>query len=135
MDYVLDASLTLAWLFEDENHQRAESLQNLLLEASARVPQHWSLEVSNALLVAYRRKRLKVSEIPTAIKILKDFSIRVDPQTFEQAWEGTLKLASQYRLSAYDAAYLELALRDQVPLASLDKALRTAGKKAGVELL
>jgi predicted nucleic acid-binding protein len=132
--FVLDASITLAWFFEDEADPYADEVQGSLAEAEAAVPSLWHLEVTNAVLVGERKKRTTEAKTTEFVSLLSSLPITVDEQTGARAFKDTLKLARAQNLSAYDAAYLELAKRRDFPLASLDQQLRTAAKAVGVKL-
>ncbi len=133
-EFVLDGSVTLAWFFEDEADAYAESIEDSLAIAQAVVPTLWSLEVANGLLVGERRKRTTEAKATQFLTLLSSLPIAVDPETAVRAWKDTLLLARAHHLSAYDAAYLELALRRGLPLASLDGPLKAAAKAVGVAL-
>lgn len=133
-DFVLDGSITLAWFFEDESDAYADAVEDALVKASAVVPALWHLEVANALLVGERRKRTTEAKATQFVGLLQSLPISVDEATIAQAWGDTLHLARGQNLSAYDAAYLELALRRGLPLATLDDRLKTAAAAVGVSL-
>lgn len=133
--FVLDCSVTIAWLFKDEASPKTDNLRTTLVESEALVPALWPLEVANVLLVAIRKGRLKRAEVPRVVELLSALPITVDARTASQALGATFSLAHEYSLSAYDAAYLELAAREAVPLATLDKALSKAAKRCGVDLV
>lgn len=135
MPFVLDCSVTLAWMLPDEDERRVAALLERLATGGAIVPEVWPLEVANALLVAQRRRRLKEKDIERALRDLAALPISVDQETHQHALGATLSLAREYKLSSYDAAYLELARRIRQPLATLDKKLRSACRVAGIELL
>ena len=135
MRFVLDASVTLAWCFEDEEARTAEAALDLLKDGEALVPSLWSLEVANALVVAERRGRLVATDASRFVSVLARLPIRLDPETAEHALTDTMGLAREHGLSAYDAAYLEAALRHGMPLATLDDALVAAARAAGVRLV
>ena len=99
------------------------------------MPEIWPLEIANALLVAERRRRMREKDIERAINDLAALPITIDQETHQRALKATFSLASKYKLSSYDAAYLELAQRTRSPLATLDKKLRSACRAAGIELL
>lgn len=130
---VLDCSVTMACLFEDEASEASERLLEALADgAVAHVPQLWPLEVSNVLLVAERRGRISAAESAAFWEALRGLRIEVDEQTATRAPETILHLARHYGLSTYDAAYLELAMRRGLPLATHDRKLATAATAAGV---
>ncbi len=135
MSLVLDPSLALSWYFEDERTPAADAVLDKVVEAGAVVPALWRLEIANGFLSALRRKRIDVAFRDGAIAQLAAMPITLDPDTDRYAWTTTLQLADQFALTAYDAAYLELAQRRKLPLATLDQRLLTAGKTLGLELL
>jgi len=132
---VVDASVVLAWCFPDERSEFAYRILDLLEETPAVVPSLWFVEVANAVLVGERRKRLKSADAARFLKLLQSLMVETDSQTAGRALTDTLALARTWNLSAYDAAYLELAMREGLPLATLDDKLRTAARAAGVEVL
>ncbi len=134
--FVLDGSVTMAWFFGDEATPAVDGLLDRLGSgARALVAQHWSLEVGNTVLMAERRKRCTAAAAAHFMGILGSLPIDTDPETGSHAMAGTLALARTYGLTSYDAAYLELAMRTSLPLATLDGDLRSAAKKAGVRCL
>ena len=135
MSLVIDSSITLSWCFEDERTDVTATLLYRVAETGALVPALWRLEVANGLQVALRRGRIDVAYRDATIANLRDLAIDVDPETDRKAWSEILQLADRFRLTLYDAAYLELAQRRQLPLASLDNDLRAAGQMLGVPLL
>ena len=133
--FVLDCSATLPWVFGDEATPAYDALLDQLGAGTrAWVPSLWHLELGNVLLGAKRRNRIDQAGIEAFLSQLAVYDIAVDDQTTERAWQKTLDLAMQYGLSTYDAAYLELALRRGVPLATLDSALIAAARTCGVAL-
>jgi predicted nucleic acid-binding protein len=132
---VIDSSITLSWCFEDERTDVTATLLYRVAETGALVPALWRLEVANGLQVAVRRGRIDVAYRDATIADLRDLAIDVDPETDRKAWSEILQMADRFRLTLYDAAYLELAQRRQLPLASLDNELRAAGQLLGVPLL
>ncbi|HLN26704.1 MAG TPA: type II toxin-antitoxin system VapC family toxin [Gemmataceae bacterium] len=130
--FVLDCSLTVSWFFEDEADKYAEAVEDSLTSASAVVPTLWPLEVANALLVGERRKRATEAKVTTFFGLLSSLPISIDDETASRAWQESIRLARTYQLSVYDAAYLELALRRGLPLATLDDRLKAAAAAAGV---
>lgn len=131
---VLDCSAALSWVLPDEGHTAAAALLDRVVGEGATVPALWHFEVSNGLLVAERRKRVTPAERRQALTFLGDLPIQVDSKSLERAWTETTILAQAHRLTVYDATYLELALRQGLPLASWDKALRSAALACGVPL-
>lgn len=135
-DFVLDCSATLPWVFADEATPAADELLDRLSGgACAWVPALWHLELGNVLLGAKRRNRIDQAGIEAFLSQLAIYAIAVDDQTMERAWQKTLDLALQHGLSTYDAAYLELALRRGLPVATLDRELMVAARTCGVALL
>ena len=132
MSLVLDASVTLAWLFDNEATPEVADVFSAVARGGARVPSLWHLEVANGLLVAQRRGRITAEYRAESLKDLDALSIRVDAETNLHAWAATLELADRFQLTVYDAAYLELARRRQLPLASRDDALRRAAQELDV---
>lgn len=134
MRIVLDSSTTLAWLHGDERDPASEAVFDHVAEHGALVPRLWHLEVANGLTVAVRRKRISVLERDEALSDLALLDILVDGETEEHAWKTTKQLADLNNLSVYDAAYLELAQRRRLPLATRDEALIRAARSSGVSL-
>jgi predicted nucleic acid-binding protein len=133
-DFVLDNSVVMAWSFEDEIDEYADAVLDRLATARAIVPALWPLEVANALLMGERRKRSTEAETIKWTAILSSLPIVIDSDTNAHAWRETLNLARGHNLTAYDAAYLELAVRRGLPLATIDKMLKFAAKTVGVAL-
>ena len=134
--FVLDASVAVAWCFEDESTVLTEDvLDSLAAGSEAVVPAVWPQEVANALLVAERRKRLSVAQMSGQLRRIAALPISVMPMTPAYAFEQVLAIARQEKPSSYDAAYLQLALRESLPLVTLDADLRRAAKANGVTLL
>ena len=131
---VIDASVALAWCFPDEASDYADGVLVALDGRTAMVPAIWSLEITNALLVGERRKRIRQPEARRFIELLKGLTILEDGQPFAETVSNVLPLAREYDLSAYDAAYLDVAVRHGAPLATLDKALQKAGRAAGLKI-
>ena len=135
MSLVLDPSLTLCWYFEDERTAAADAVLDQVVDSGAVVPALWRIEVLNAFQTAIRRKRIDAVFRDMALGRLTVMPIAVDPDTDTHTWTTTRDLADRFRLTAYDAVYLELAQRRGLPLATLDQDLRTAGTALGVALL
>jgi predicted nucleic acid-binding protein len=130
--FVLDCSMTIAWFFEDETSRYAQAVEDSLPTARAIVPSLWPLEVANALLAGERRKRATEAAVTTFLGLLTALPITLDDDTAGRAWPVSLHLARSHRLSVHDAAYLELAMRKRLPLATLDDKLSAAAAAAGV---
>ena len=131
---VIDASTALAWCFPEEASEYADGVLVSLKGKTMLVPAVWSLEVANVVLVGERQKRLAQPEIQRFTTLLENLSIVQDTQPVSENLANVMPLARKYRLSAYDAAYLELAVRRSVPIATLDDKLRKAAQKAGVKI-
>jgi len=131
---VLDSSVALAWALDDEQNLGPELLAQLTTTDTAMVPGHWILEVTNGLRMAVKRRRLESGDPPQVMARIRDQPIQVDSETAIRGWREIPALADAYGLSTYDAAYLELALRLNAPLATLDQDLGRAARKAGVPL-
>ncbi len=132
---VIDASIALTWCFEDEVTGATEAIGTRVDSEGAVVPDLWRLEVANALLWAERRGRLKRPNMEQRLGLLAALPISIDADTGIRAWTDTLLLARAERLTLYDAAYLELAIRRDVELATLDRELRRAAGKMGVAVV
>jgi predicted nucleic acid-binding protein len=135
LSFVLDNSVALAWCFEDEQTPAVMDLLDRVAEKGATAPLLWPLEALNGLLIAERRRRLDGARRARLTAFLRELPIMLDPDTAQTAWETTARLAERFNLSVYDAAYLELAERRRLPLASLDRELREAAVAAGLETL
>jgi predicted nucleic acid-binding protein len=131
---VLDCSIVLAWYFADEANAYADRVARALPTARAVVPAHWSLEVANTIVMGERRNRSTEAQALAFVAHLSSLPIDVDDQTGKNAWSLACTLARTHGLSAYDAAYLELAARRQLPIATLDKSLEAAAKTVGIAL-
>ena len=134
MILVLDASLTLSWYFEDERTPAANAVLDDIVASGAVVPSLWRAEVANGLQIAVRRKRVDAVFRSRALQHLELLPITVDRETDTYVWSSTLALADRFDLTVYDAAYLELAERRCLPLATLDKELNAAARALGVSV-
>jgi predicted nucleic acid-binding protein len=132
---VLDSSIALAWIYSDETTPAIAEVESRVLKNGAWVPSIWRLEVANVLEMGVRRRRHNAAFRAATLADLATLPISVDPETDGQAWGPTLHFAERYRLSLYDASYLELARRRGLALATLDKELRTAAAKEKIILL
>jgi predicted nucleic acid-binding protein len=136
VNFVLDNSVAMCWFFGDGRPHELVYAQNVLeamKKAVALVPVTWGLEVSNVIARAEAKELVTEARSKEFLEMLGGVDITVDAATFEHALSDTLHLARRYRLSAYDASYLELALREGLPLATLDEDLQKAAKRAGVK--
>jgi predicted nucleic acid-binding protein len=133
--FVVDASVTLAWCFEDESDSSAEALLNRLRQGDRiAVPAHWSAEVANGLLVAVRRKRLKKGQPDLLLSELARLPIEMQPALGVDQARAVLALCEKHNLTVYDGAYLELAARLGLAIGTLDGDLRRAAQAEGVAL-
>jgi predicted nucleic acid-binding protein len=132
---VVDSSAALAWVYSDETTEAIAEVFSRLAERGAWVPALWRLEVANVLEMGVRRGRHSRDFRDATLADLSQLKISVDPETDQHAWGATKLLAERYRLTPYDAAYLELAQRRGLPLATLDAELRAAACAEGVVLL
>ena len=132
---ILDSSATLAWIYGDETTEAIRRVFDAVADNGALVPALWRLEVANSLTMAVRRRRIDPEFRRAALADLALLDITTDQQTDSYAWTDTLNLADRFQLTVYDAAYLELAQRRVLPLATLDHDLRNAAMAVGVEVL
>ncbi len=131
--FVLDCSIAMSWCFEDE--ASADAILTRLDEDACYVPAIWPLEVANVLAVGERRRRLTPADSARFLELLAALPITIDLETAHRAFAETLALARQHSLSTYDAAYLELAMRQRAALATLDIDLRAVATRCGVSVL
>ena len=135
--FVLDNSVAMRWLLASNkvsDQRYAELVLRSLANAEAVVPNLWHLEAANVLLSAANRKELEISAVERFTVQLENLPITVDTLTSNQVFGHTMSLAKAYRLSSYDAAFLELALRESLPLATLDKDLLKAARRSDIEI-
>lgn len=130
--FVLDASVTLAWCFEEERNDYAERVLACLEESQAVVPSIWPLEVCNVLLIAERKKRIGMSDTRRFVAIIDALPIMVVAENTMRIFSEVISLARAQQLSTYDAAYLDLAMRLGLPLATRDRALQLAAERCAV---
>jgi predicted nucleic acid-binding protein len=132
----VDASVALCWYFEDQKTAYTEAVFDCLGKGdTAVVPAIWPLEVVNSLLVAVRQKTISAAQFEIFIRDLEDLPVEVDIEGVRRVYSSIVRLSQHHQLSSYDAAYLDLAAVESLPLATLDKNLRAAAKRVGVELL
>ena len=135
MSLILDSSVAVAWVYMDEVNDAIRNVFDLVSNQGAWVPSLWRLEVANILEMGVRRARHDAAFRDSTLADLGLLPIHIDPETDRQAWTVTLRLAEHHRLTLYDAAYLELAQRRTLPLATLDTELRAAASAENVPLL
>jgi predicted nucleic acid-binding protein len=135
MSFVVDSSVALAWLLPDEQSAAVDALADGLVNGPAHAPALWPLEVCNALVTAQRRKRITERETDRLLKALDSLPVELDAPPPGQTYPATVACARKLGLMTYDAAYLELAQRRGLPLATLDQRLAEAARKAGVAVL
>jgi predicted nucleic acid-binding protein len=132
MAFVLDASVTLSWAFADEHDEFAFAILQRLEADQARVPLIWWFDVRNVLLVNERRQRITAADSAGFLRMLSGLSIEIDAAPDS---DRVMTLGRRHRLTVYDCAYLELALRDGLPLATLDAQLAAAARREGVAVI
>jgi predicted nucleic acid-binding protein len=132
---VVDCSISVSWVLPDENSESVQASLDLVAERGAIAPVIWPLEFINTLLVAEKRGRISKKERERILALIHRLPIEIDKYTPIHAWQQTLELAETHGLTAYDAAYLELAIRLSLPIASLDKQLLRAAEACGVKRL
>lgn len=135
MPFVLDSSVALAWVLPDEANPALDHVCDRLIDDVALVPPVWPLEIGNALLISVKRGRLTARDVSQLITELRALPVEIDATSTERALEETLSLAKTSDLTTYDASYLELAKRRDMPLATLDTKLRKACLAAKITLL
>ena len=135
MSLVLDSSVTLAWVYCAETTEAISNVIARVIESGAWVPALWRLEIANVLEMGVRKGRSDAAFREAALADLAALPITVDQETDRQAWGATTELAARHRLTLYDAAYLELARRRCLPLATLESELRAAANAEDVPLL
>lgn len=132
----MDASVTLPWCFPDEATPATEALLDRLYSGDkAIVPAHWPTEIMNGLVMAFRRKRIPLEKIFEFEQALTSLPIQIELPIAPGSWKAVLMAAQEASLTVYDAAYLQLAVARQVPLATFDKDLRRAAQAASVPVL
>ena len=134
--FVLDCSVTMAWILRDDHmNDDADVILKMLEEKKAKVPTIWPLEVANVLCMAERQKKLTALEVSEFKEFLSELPIHIDHDTSLRTMGSIYLLAKTERLTVYDAAYLEIAIRENTPIATFDKELKNAAKKNGVTVL
>ena len=135
MSVVIDSSVAMSWCFEDERTDAADAVLGRVAEFGAVATALWPLEVLNVLTQAERRQRIDEATRARLAGFLRELPVDIDDETVPQAWAVTAGLAARFRLTVYDASYLELAQRLSLPLATLDRELRAAAGALNVALL
>jgi predicted nucleic acid-binding protein len=133
--FVVDCSIAMAWLFNDEATPKTVALLNRLATETAIVPTWWFLEITNVLALAERKGRITPTQSDAFIADLSKLAIERDDEAADRAFTHLLTLCRTHRLTSYDAIYLDLAVRRNLPLATLDDDLRKTARKLGVPLL
>lgn len=134
-DLVLDASAACSLCFEDEAGPAADQLLDALQAGEIRVPALFCWEVANVLLMAEKRNRLSQVDRVEFLQLLENLVLQVEPASTAVVWHDVIHLAQQCNLSADDAAYLELAMRLGLPLASMDRQILQGAQQLGVALV
>ena len=132
--FVIDNSVVMTWCFENEKSIYADEVLNRLGKGCAIVPSVWPLEVTNVLLVAERNQRISESDSVRFLELLRCLPIVIEQEPPSRILGEVMALAREYRLSSYDASYLDLAMREGVPIATLDKKLSKAAARSKVPL-
>jgi predicted nucleic acid-binding protein len=130
----VDASIAMSWCFPDEADGYAYAVLDALQVSTAMAPSLWPIELANALAMGERRKRITRSDTTLFLALIAELPIDIDAETSARALDYVLPLARAYSLTAYDATYLDLAMREGLTLATRDLDLRKAARKAGVRI-
>ncbi len=131
---VVDASVALAWCFPDETSDYADDVLVALKTNVVKVPSIWAIEIANAILVGERSKRIKPVDVLRFEQLIGALNVVENSQTVKENVANVLPLARKFKLTAYDAAYLDLSARLGAPLATLDNVMQKACRAAGVKL-
>jgi predicted nucleic acid-binding protein len=133
--FVLDCSITLSWFFEDEQTEDSDRVRQAIeLGSEIVVPSIWPLEIINGLVVAERRKRITNYQLNGYIERIRLLPIHIDTIQLDRTLTDVLKLAEKHALSSYDASYLELSVRNSLPIATLDRKLRSAAENLEIAI-
>ena len=133
-DFVLDASIAIAWCFDDEQDEYADAVLDSLENGRAYSASIWPLETGNTLLVAERRNRISAADSARYVSTLRSLPVVLDASDTRRTFQEVLPIARMYNVSSYDASYLELAQRMGLRLATLDRSLKKAMTSSGVGL-
>ena len=131
----IDASASLAWSFRDQQTPALLKLADRVVEQGAIAPQLWPIEVAHVVIRAKRRSQISGQEQDAILAKLSSLDVVIDNQTASQIWQATIMLAIKHNLTVYDATYLELAVRQKLPLATLDSELIVAARAEGLTVL
>ena len=129
---MIDSSVALNWVMPDEDRTLAEALMDSVSVTGAVIPALFQIEVGNTLLVGVRRRRIAAHYVQRALDLIRQLPLDMDRSSADYVWSTTIDLAAAYGLSLYDATYLELAIRSELPLATLDTKLSEAARIAGL---
>jgi predicted nucleic acid-binding protein len=135
MNLVLDSSVALAWIYADEATEAVLRIFDEVRMSGAWVPGLWRWEVANVLQANVLRRRHSAEFRDAALSALAIAPIKVDREAEHRVWNATLLIAHRHRLTVYDSAYIEIAVRRKIPIATLDRQLRMAAEKEGLQLL
>lgn len=135
MTFVLDCSVAISWCFEDEASPETDRILDMVAKDGAFVPNLWHLEITNVLIQAEKRGRISKQSIRQRLDAFSVLPITVDNETHHKAFDDVLHFAVDHKLTSYDAAYLELAVRRKLPLATKDKALKKTARKIGLSVM
>jgi len=135
MPFVLDNSVVMAWCFEDEDTKYADRVLELLDADTTITPAVWPLEIANAILMGERRGRLSAAGTARFTELVSELAITVERIPLSRALGVVMEVGRTHGLTSYDAAYLELAMRRGLPLATLDNRLANAARQANVTLI
>ena len=133
--FVVDNSVVMAWCFLDEAAHYADAILGMLVQGTALVPAIWPLEIGNVLVAAERKKRLSKADSARFLALVTNLPITVVQESPERMLTEIVALARMYQLSTYDATYLDLAMREDIPLATMDKALLSAARRCRVPVV
>lgn len=133
--FIVDCSIAMTWLFNDEATPKTAALLGRLASETALVPAWWLIEVTNVIALAERKRRITPHQSAAFINDIGKLDIEIDGEGPARAFAQILPLCRTHQLTSYDAIYLDLAVRRELPLATLDQELRKAGRKLGVDLL
>lgn len=133
--FVMDSSVALSWCFLDEATPATRKLLARMGDEAALVPGWWFVELTNVLALAEQKGRITSAQVAEFISLIESFNLEIDSEAPQRSFTDLLPLCRTHKLTSYDAMYLDLAVRRQLPLATLDEPLRTAASKLAVKLL